>query len=325
MPANNLREDDGTVFDSTDPERTEEFCRSAYGNASKFSGDPAHFRFRASLHTLGPIKLTTIEQTVTIETRADPLPLYLGVVRIHQGLRTDHTNDERFGPGDIGINSKPGQQHMHIRNDSTRYSAALIPMRTLASAAHNRPDDELGPFSLESLRPADPVAARQWLRTIHYITENLRSDPEALAQPLLAGAATRLLAASLLSAFPNSWTTEPRHHDRTDATPTTLTRAIAFIETNADRDIALVDIARASYVTVRAVQLAFRRHLDTTPMAYLRRVRLDRAHQQLRATDPHDRTTITEIAARWGFADHSRFTALYRRTYGQLPSQTLRN
>jgi len=31
----------------------------------------------------------------------------------------------------------------------------------------------------------------------------------------------------------------------------------------------------AAHVTVRAVQLAFRRHLDTTPMAYLRRVRLE--------------------------------------------------
>jgi AraC-like DNA-binding protein len=324
MPASNLAEHDGTVFDSTDPQRTEAFCRSAYGNTSKFSGDPAHFRFRASLHALGPTKFSTIEQTVTIESRADPLPLHLGVVRIHQGVRIDHTNGERLGPGDICLNSKPGQ-HMYIRNDSTRYGAALIPTQALAEAARNRPDDELGPLRFESVRPADPVAARRWLHTVHFVTGSLRSEPEAMAQPLLSGAAIRLLAAALLTAFPNTWTTEPHHQDRIDATPTSLTRAMAFIEANADIDISLVDIARAAYVTVRAVQLAFRRGLDTTPLAYLRRVRLDRAHEQLQAANPGDGTTITEIAARWGFADPSRFAALYRNTFGELPSQTLRN
>jgi transcriptional regulator GlxA family with amidase domain len=135
----------------------------------------------------------------------------------------------------------------------------------------------------------------------------------------------RLLAATLLSTFPNTWITEPHHQDSTDANPTTISRAVAFIETNADLDITMVDIARAAYVTVRAVQLAFRRHLDTTPMAYLRHTRLDRAHNSSRPRNPTDGITVTTIGARWGFADPSRFASLYRRTYGQPPSQTLRD
>jgi transcriptional regulator GlxA family with amidase domain len=58
-------------------------------------------------------------------------------------------------------------------------------------------------------------------------------------------------------------------------------------------------------------------------MAYPRRVRLERAHGQLGTAIPTG--GCTEIAARWGFLDASRFTALYRSTYGQLPSQTLRS
>jgi len=68
-----------------------------------------------------------------------------------------------------------------------------------------------------------------------------------------------------------------------------------------------------------------RRHLDTTPSAYLRRARLDRAHQQLCAASPGDGVTVTEIATRWGFASPSRFTASYRDTCGVLPSHTLRS
>ena len=104
-----------------------------------------------------------------------------------------------------------------------------------------------------------------------------------------------------------------------------MRRAIAFIDTNASTDVDLADIAAAAYVSPRALQYAFQRHLGTTPMAYLRRVRLDAAHHQLQAADPTRGDTVTAIAARWGFAHLGRFAAAYHRTYGQPPSTTLHN
>ena len=83
------------------------------------------------------------------------------------------------------------------------------------------------------------------------------------------------------------------------------------------------DIAAAAHVTIRALQLSFRRHLGCTPTVYLRRVRLEHAHRDLIAADPQ-RETVTAVAYRWGFASHSRFTAHYRDAYGVLPSDTLR-
>ena len=100
----------------------------------------------------------------------------------------------------------------------------------------------------------------------------------------------------------------------------TVGRAVAFIEDRARDDIGVADIAAAAFVTVRAVQLAFRRYLDTTPLAYLRQVRLERAHQELLEADP-DRTTITAIAADWRFTNASRFSAYYRAAYGVPPTR----
>jgi transcriptional regulator GlxA family with amidase domain len=85
------------------------------------------------------------------------------------------------------------------------------------------------------------------------------------------------------------------------------------------------DIAGAARVTARAVQLAFRHHLDTTPLRYLRDVRLSRAHDDLRAADPCQGQTVTDIAARWGFFSPGRFSAHYRAVYGVPPSRTLRS
>jgi transcriptional regulator GlxA family with amidase domain len=105
--------------------------------------------------------------------------------------------------------------------------------------------------------------------------------------------------------------------------PPVLRQAIAFIHKNADADIGLEDIAAVGNVTPRSVQYAFRRHLGTTPLEYLRRVRLDMAHRDLQAADPAS-DTVNAIAGRWGFAHAGRFSLAYKAAFGITPSATLR-
>jgi AraC-like DNA-binding protein len=153
-------------------------------------------------------------------------------------------------------------------------------------------------------------------------TGAMLDSPRAAGHPLVAASAARLLVATALTVFPHNAVTEPTVVDRHDAHPATLRRAIAYIDEHAQEDITLADIADAACVSIRAVQFAFRRHLDITPMAYLRRVRLSHAHHDLVAADPA-RTTVTQIASRWGFPTPSRFTTLYRQAHGVTPSYTL--
>jgi len=102
-----------------------------------------------------------------------------------------------------------------------------------------------------------------------------------------------------------------------------LRRAVEYITLSAQEPIGISDIARAAGVGPRALQLAFRRYADTTPWAYVRSVRLDRAHHDLEAADPR-RDTVLAIANRWGFTNRSRFSAEYRAAYGETPADTLR-
>jgi transcriptional regulator GlxA family with amidase domain len=116
-----------------------------------------------------------------------------------------------------------------------------------------------------------------------------------------------------------------RHFDLTSGAsrPPALRRVVAFIHENADHDIGLADIAAAAQLTPRSVQYLFRRHLSVTPLEYLRRVRLDRAHRDLLAADPSV-DTVNAIAGRWGFAHAGRFSVAYREMFGTPPSATLR-
>lgn len=107
-------------------------------------------------------------------------------------------------------------------------------------------------------------------------------------------------------------------------TPAVLARAVAYIDEHAHSDISVIDIAAAVYVTPRALQYMFRKHRACTPMEYVRRVRLHRAHVDLVAGE-RATTSVAEIGRRWGFGHLGRFATGYRQTYGESPRETLRS
>lgn len=57
--------------------------------------------------------------------------------------------------------------------------------------------------------------------------------------------------------------------------------------------------------------------------AYVRRRRLERARLELAA--PSGRPDVSEVAARWHFADSSHFTRAFKNQYGETPTQFARS
>lgn len=104
--------------------------------------------------------------------------------------------------------------------------------------------------------------------------------------------------------------------------PRQVKRAQDFIRENAALPIALSDIAAASGVGARALQIAFKRTYGVTPMHALTRERLRRARVDLERRAADD--SVTDVALRWGFSHLGRFSADYRAEFGELPRETLR-
>jgi transcriptional regulator GlxA family with amidase domain len=132
-----------------------------------------------------------------------------------------------------------------------------------------------------------------------------------------------MLAAAVLSCFPNSAKRDSLDEHGAPM-PIQLRRAMSFIKDSSHADIGLHQIAESVHLSPRAIQYLFRRHMDTTPTEYLRRVRLRGAHEDLLAGGPST-TTVSEVAAKWGFGHTGRFAVLYRQTYGLSPHVTLRH
>jgi transcriptional regulator GlxA family with amidase domain len=105
--------------------------------------------------------------------------------------------------------------------------------------------------------------------------------------------------------------------------PATVRKAIEFMEADPQASLSVSDLAAQCGVSVRALQLGFQRHVGTSPMSYLRDVRLRRADAELCAVASPDET-VASIAPRWGFTHPERFAAVYEARYGRLPGQILR-
>lgn len=100
--------------------------------------------------------------------------------------------------------------------------------------------------------------------------------------------------------------------------------AVDAVQSDTYAQKTVTDIAEAVGVSLRSLELGFRKEFGCTPLEYIRKIRLQRAHDQLRLARPGDGITVTDVAIRWGFNHASRFAALYRQTYGVAPSDTLR-
>ena len=75
------------------------------------------------------------------------------------------------------------------------------------------------------------------------------------------------------------------------------------------------DLARLSGLSVSAFERKFRRHLQTSPMQFLKRLRLSRAAAALVQSD----RLVSEVAVAEGFCDQAHFTREFKRAFGTTP------
>ncbi|MET7279821.1 helix-turn-helix transcriptional regulator [Kribbella sp. NPDC005582] len=302
-------------FESRDLEVTEAFLNRAYTKMRIGSSDQ-DVSARISRQAVASISLDRLELGFEMRYEADPLGRICLCV-VESGSLQDHSTDgwsDSFGPGDVVSIAPPDRPYagkvVRARCSITMFDPALL----------TRVAGPGEPVRLLGHRPRSAAAAGQVTRTISYLSDDVLPNPAARTSRLLLRSVEDLLASSVLAAFPNTAMDSGR---RDVVRPQTVRRALTFLESSVDREVSIGDIAAAAGVTVRAVQSAFQRSLGTTPLAYLRQLRLAEARAELLAADP-GRVTVTAVGARWGFHHLGRFASAYKERYGETPSETLR-
>jgi transcriptional regulator GlxA family with amidase domain len=109
------------------------------------------------------------------------------------------------------------------------------------------------------------------------------------------------------------------HHSRRDL----VSRVTAYLRDNIGEPVTVAELSRVSGVSERTLRAAFHDVLGLSPKQFAITQRLTAAREALCAAEPGT-TTVTDVAMAFGFFELGRFAGRYRRTFGEVPSRTLR-
>ena len=253
------------------------------------------------------------EATLTMPPTRDTYHLNLTVRGRTAGDRRDATARTRAGVS--GLVLLPDLPTTVVWSTDAAQLILKVPRASLearyAELTGEVPDGPLRlPFGLDLETPA----GRGFSRSVRFLAQELneelvtadlarrRLEDHVLCQALVAAGVTGRAAGPGV----------PRRR---------VDEVVDFMRAHADEHLRPEDLARVACLSVRALQVSFRRELGTTPSELLREIRLDRVRAAL-GSGAAD-LTVGVVALRWGFAHLGRFSRQYRSRFGELPSETL--
>jgi AraC-like DNA-binding protein len=137
--------------------------------------------------------------------------------------------------------------------------------------------------------------------------------------------AERTLSLLLLKAVPNNYQRTFAAGSLCSAAPYYVRRVEKYIKEHARNQINTDDLVTIGGVSARSIYQGFRRFRSTTPMGYLKAVRLDLARDALVKGRGKGTKSVTEAALAAGYTNLSQFSRDYKDRFREAPSQTLIN
>lgn len=163
--------------------------------------------------------------------------------------------------------------------------------------------------------------AISWRRLVDLAIADADSGGLTL-QPIVRDQLEDMILTTLLMTHRHNYS-EPLARSYRPAAPRSIREAVALFEAHPERTPTMTELAKAAGVSIRSLQVGFQQYMGMSPTEYLRDLRLQRVREEL-ITSAGDGRTVSDIAYSWGFNHLGRFAQMYRKRFGELPSQTIR-
>jgi AraC-like DNA-binding protein len=286
--------------------------------------DPDSFSLAQRVGRMGPVTLSEIAVGSDLPMDGGQVCGSYRVIVVQAGrTEVEHADSVVIGgPGSAAVFAPEG-----LGKGQWDAGSRIICFKINRSALDDALSDALGrqvtsQVDFTPLLPTHAEPTQSWINMLVSFKEQFFRPDSVLNQPLVGLPFVDGLVRGFLLAA------EHPHLDALTAdvrlaAPRAIRHALDIIEEEAHLPLTLSSIAARSHISVRTLQHGFQRHLDTSPMAYLREVRLRRAHETLLRSDP-SMVTVASVAYRWGFGNLGRFAAAHAARYRETPTETLR-
>ncbi|MBV8622357.1 MAG: helix-turn-helix domain-containing protein [Herbaspirillum sp.] len=223
-----------------------------------------------------------------------------------------------------------GSRAHHIRTTGPIELLGLsVPRELFLSQLHEQDHASLRKWLDLSVMQIDAGAASM-LRQYFSLASDLLQHP---ADGPARSFSPRALASTAISNVALALSLQQGRHELEATLPSRQRRerivhnAIDYMRQHAGDEIGILDVCRATHVSRRTLQYCFEERLDISPLQYLKALRLNAAHREIKRRNVQEgvcdrQDTIGNLAALCGFNHPSRFASEYKKMFGVLPSET---
>jgi AraC-like DNA-binding protein len=266
----------------------------------------------------------------------------------HVGLGYSHYNSAvSVGIGAAGVvrqmfslagSSRTAFGSRHFTSDRNR--SALIPagadarvdrgagngelrLRLDAAALQDKLGAMIGaPIShdLEFAAPADGPEMQRLQRILLFLADQLDGAEAKIPDQVLAEY-EQLVMVSFLAANRHNYSHLLERAPRAPG-PWQVRLVEEYIEANWRAPLDIETLAAVTGGSTRSIFKAFKEARGVSPMAFVKRVRLENARRALQRLD--ENTSVIDVASQCGFLNPGHFARDYRIAFGELPSETMR-
>jgi AraC-like DNA-binding protein len=173
---------------------------------------------------------------------------------------------------------------------------------------------------LEFAAPADRPEMRRLQRILLFLADQLDGAEAKIPDQVLAEY-EQLVMVSFLTANRHNYSHLLDRAPRAPG-PWQVRLVEEYIEANWRAPLDIEALAAVTGGSTRSIFKAFKEARGVSPMAFVKRVRLDNARRALQRLD--EATSVIDVASQCGFLNPGHFARDYRMAFGELPSETLR-
>lgn len=317
-----LNDAEGALF-SCDVDEASAHLSGVYNtNRLRLAGGANGFGMRLRRSQIGRLGLARLSFGAEVEIeQAGDRPFVLVTTQI-SGFSRVTTPDgmAEGGRGFVVVDSAGQPVAKHFSRDSERCNVRIdqAAIDAKCAALLERPLDR--PLRFLPFAGNSGIIQRRWIGLLQMLLGYVGTPRPAAGDPIIHNLEEAVLLHLLLE-HEHTYSDALRN-PRGSLAPRHVKRAEDYIRTHAGESLTLESIAAAVGCSVRTLSDGFRQARGTTPMNYLRQVRL----AGVRADLDGDLAPggISELALRWGFNHLGRFATDYRRCFGESPSDTAR-
>ena len=311
-------------IETADLDEAREVCgHHLYPRTLRLVGRPARLAARFSFLHMGGLTVADVRYGAEIAGECGELGSYHVNVPLAGWFAARHNGRQIHGNTSRAGVYRPGGRNILRRSSADCHLLAVkVETAVLEGQLAAFMDAPVrGPLRLASELDLRGAPGRGYADVIRLIGAEIRNPTGLVYQPIVAAPLEEYLLMSLLYAVDHQYSSV-LHRPEGRSAGRLVTRAIEAIHGEPQRPYTIATLAQIADLSPRSLRYEFHRQVGVPAMAYVRQVRLARAHAELRAADP-DQTTVAEVARRWGFPRAGRFAARYRARYGVPPSRTL--